>query len=446
MKASKENYFDFDYFRDEDEEDNININNINNNYYNQYNYNNIFQKIINQNNNNSLNTFHSYNSTSAGNINTTSNYSNFNSMNSLNINNPYQSFQNMNNDININKNFENVNKQYSSSDNNILKNNKMTKKKLLEKNSEELFEYIITQKGSRKAQNILNKMNEIDVDILLNKLIPNLNEIITDKYGNYFSKKLIQICTPPQRIKILKNMENDFIRISKDLYGTHPLQFLIETINMPEEKIIVLNYIINNELELSIDQRGTNVLKKFIISTKNEERNKLDENILNIIDKLIINQYGAIILISLIKHSKNKDIHKAIAEYISKKNPLYYIQHPYSNYVIQALLLFTNMEYCEDIIKAISNNYLALSLKKNSNNVVEIFIKCAKNSIIKKIFNDVLDKNNLECLINNNYGNYVLEKLIVKLNKEEKNMIINKLEESGIEEKLSNSIKFLLYK
>jgi hypothetical protein len=104
------------------------------------------------------------------------------------------------------------------------------------------------------------------------------------------------------------------------------------------------------------------------------------------------------------------------------------------------------MEYCEDIIKAISNNYLALSLKKNSNNVVEIFIKCAKNSIIKKIFNDVLDKNNLECLINNNYGNYVLEKLIVKLNKEEKNMIINKLEESGIEEKLSNSIKFLLYK
>ena len=446
MKASKENYFDFDYFRDEEEEDNININNINNNYYNQYN-DNIFQKIINQNNNNSLNTFHSYNSTSAGNINTTSNYSNFNSMNSFNINNPYQSFQNMNNDINMNINFENVNKQYSSSDNNIIINNKMTKKKLLEKNSENLFEYIITQKGSRKAQNLLNKMNEIDVENLLNKLIPNLSLIMTDKYGNYFSKKLIQICTFSQRIKILKNLDNNFIRISKDIYGTHPLQYLIELINMPEEKNIVLNYIINNELELSIDKRGTNVLKKFIISTKNEERNKLDENILNIIDKLIINQYGAIILICLIKNSKNKElIHKTIVEYISNNKPLFYIQHPYSNYVIQALLLYTNMEYCEDIIKTISNNYLALSLKKNSNNVVEVFIKCAKNSIIKKIFNDVLYKNNLECLINNNYGNYVLEKLIGKLNKEERNMIINKLEESRLKEKISNSIKFLLYK
>ena len=87
-----------------------------------------------------------------------------------------------------------------------------------------------------------------------------------------------------------------------------------------------------------------------------------------------------------------------------------------------------------------------MSLKKNSNNVVEVFIKCAKSSIIKKIFNDVLYKNNLEYLINNNYGNYVLEKLIGKLNKEERNMIINKLEESRLKEKISNSIKFLLYK
>ena len=435
MKASKEDYFDFDYFREEEDDDNINQKNINNNLYNQYN-NNIF--------NNSLNTFNSYNSTSAGNFNTISNYSNITSMNSLNINNQYQSFQNMNNNININ--FEN-NDQKFSSDNNIIINNKMTKKKLLEKNSENLFEYIITQKGSRKAQNLLNKMNEIDVENLLNKLIPNLSLIMTDKYGNYFSKKLIQICTFSQRIKILKNLDNNFIRISKDIYGTHPLQYLIELINMPEEKNIVLNYIINNELELSIDKRGTNVLKKFIISTKNEERNKLDENILNIIDKLIINQYGAIILICLIKNSKNKElIHKAIVEYISNNKPLFYIQHPYSNYVIQALLLYTNMEYCEDIIKTISNNYLALSLKKNSNNVVEVFIKCAKNSIIKKIFNDVLYKNNLECLINNNYGNYVLEKLIGKLNKEERNMIINKLEESRLKEKISNSIKFLLYK
>ena len=445
METQNEINFDYDYFREEEEdEDN---NNINNNFYNQQNNKNIFINSLSQNNINnnvSLNSFNSFNSTNTESIHAISAYSNFNLLDSLKPNYPCQSFQSMKN-INLNINFENVNKKFYS-DNNINVGNKMTKKKLLEKSPEKLYEYLTSQKGSRKAQNLINKMNEAEVDIILNKIFPNFSKIISDKYGNYFSKKLIHICLPSQRIKLLKNMENSFIKICKDIYGTHPLQCLIETINMPEEKNIVLNYIQNNELELSMDQRGTNVLKKFIISTKDEERIELNENILKIIDQLIINQYGAIILICLIKNTKNKDIHKKIAEYISNNNPLYYIQHPYSNYVVQALLLFTNLEFCEDIIKTIANNYLSLSLKKNSNNVVEQCIKCAKNSLIKKIFNDVLDKNNLECLINNSYGNYVLEKLIAKLNKEQKNLIINKLEKSGIKENISNSIKYLLLK
>jgi hypothetical protein len=115
---------------------------------------------------------------------------------------------------------------------------------------------------------------------------------------------------------------------------------------MPEEKNIVLNYIINNEYDLAIDQKGTNILKKFIICTKGEERTELNNNIIKIIDKLIINQHGSIILIFLIKNTKNKDIYKQIAQYISYNNPLYYVQHPYSNYVVQALLHFSDLEFC----------------------------------------------------------------------------------------------------
>jgi pumilio RNA-binding family len=269
---------------------------------------------------------------------------------------------------------------------------------------------------------------------------------MSDKYGNYFCKKLIQVCLPSQRIKILNNLGEDFINISKDSHGTHPLQFLIETINMPEEKNIVLNYIINNEYDLAIDQKGTNVLKKFIICTKGEERTELNNNIIKIIDKLIINQHGSIILIFLIKNTKNKDIYKQIAQYISYNNPLYYVQHPYSNYVVQALLHFSDLEFCEEIIKTVINNYLILSLKKNSNKVVEYCIKSGKSSVVKKIFNNVIEKNNLEYLINNCYGNYVLEKLITKLNRDEKHIVIKKLEELGMKEKIPNSIKNLLEK
>jgi hypothetical protein len=322
----------------------------------------------------------------------------------------------------------------------------MTKERLLEMSSENLFKYLTNQEGSRMGQNIINKMKENEVDILLNKIFPYLSDIFKDKYGNYFSKKLIQIIVPNQRIKLIKNLEKNFILLSKSLYGTHPIQFLVETINMFEEKNLILNYIINKTLELALDQRGNCVLKKFIISTKDEERKELNKNLIQNIDKLIFNQYGVIILVSLIKHSKDIFIHKQISDFIINNNPIYFIRHPYSNYVVQGLLIYTDLKLNEEIIKIITNNYLVLSLQKNSNKVVENCIKFGKRSIVKKIFKDLLEKNNLECLLNNYYGNFVLEKLIVKLTKEEKNMIIKKIEETGKIEEVNDAIINLLNK
>lgn len=215
---------------------------------------------------------------------------------------------------------------------------------------------------------------------------------------------------------------------------------------MFEEKNLILNYIINKTLELALDQRGNCVLKKFIISAKDEERKELNKNLIQNIDKLIFNQYGVIILVSLIKHSKDIFIHKQISDFIINNNPIYFIRHPYSNYVVQGLLIYTDLKLNEEIIKIITNNYLVLSLQKNSNKVVENCIKFGKKSIVKKIFKDLLEKNNLECLLNNYYGNFVLEKLIVKLTKEEKNIIIKKIEETGKIKEVNDVIINLLKK
>ena len=77
---------------------------------------------------------------------------------------------------------------------------------------------------------------------------------------------------------------------------------------------------------------------------------------------------------------------------------------------------------------------------------MENCIKYGRRSIVKKIFKDLLEKNNLECLLNNYYGNFVLEKLIVKLTKEEKNMIIKKIEETGKIKEVNDVIINLLNK
>ena len=423
---------------------NNNIFNNNNLYSNSFNNKSTFSSDIH---NTSLSSsFNSYLSTNQGN----NSFSPFNSMSSINTMSFPLSFQYKDN-LRINSINNNINNNNQSKSDNQIKinsnsNSKMTKERLLEMPSENLFIYLTNQEGSRQSQNIINKMKENEVDILLNKIFLYLSDIFKDKYGNYFSKKLIQIVVPNQRIKLIKNLENNFILLSKNLYGTHPIQFLVETINMFEEKNLILNYIINKTLELALDQRGNCVLKKFIISTKDEERKELNKNLIQNIDKLIFNQYGVIILVSLIKHSKDIFIHKQIKDFIINNNPIYFIRHPYSNYVVQGLLIYTDLKSNEEIIKIITNNYLVLSLQKNSNKVVENCIKFGKRTIVKKIFKDLLEKNNLECLLNNYYGNFVLEKLIVKLTKEEKNMVIKKIEETGKIEEVNDAIINLLNK
>ena len=291
----------------------------------------------------------------------------------------------------------------------------------------------------------LKKIKENEAEILIDKLKYYISDITIDKYGNYFSQKLIQVCVPSQRIKILKNINSRFVEISNNSFGTHPLQTLMEIINMSEEKKIVLSLIIGNELILSLDSKGTHVLQKFISNTIDEEREQLNKNIINLIEKLIVDPFGVCVLIKLVKHTKDKSITKRIANYVTDNGPLSFIQHPYANYAVQILINSTDLSYCENIIETIVNNYLSLSMQKFSSNVVENCIKYGDEVSVKKIYKAIIEQEKLESLLNNSYGNFVLEKLISRLNKEEKSKLIKKIEKLGKSKILTNTLRNLLY-
>ena len=335
------------------------------------------------------------------------------------------------------------------------KNNKKNKKekqdensiikKMLNMSDYSLSNFLKNQKDSRDAQNALTNMKEKEVDLLINKLKNFISDVTLDKYGNYFTQKLIQICVPSQRLKLIQNLEGHFIEIANNTFGTHPLQSLMEIINMPEEKKLILKYILGNETVLSFDVKGTHILQKYICNTKDEDRYELNINIINLIDKLIVDISGVCVLIKLIKHTKDKIILEKVAKYITTNEPLFFIQHPYANYAVQSLIMNPlALPYCEKIIETIVNNYLSLSMQKFSSNVVENCIKYADENSVKKIYNAIIDQEKIESLLNNNYGNYVLEKLIERINQEDKIKLAKKIEKYGKNKILSNCLKSII--
>ena len=413
--------------------------NINNNFMGLTNI-NINIPIINNNINNQINTLKSYHYNSSANFNNISQYY---------INNKCYSFNNSfcNNNFNI-KSSNKITKKFSEEEEKIFNKNSdsiISTKKLFNMPDYSLYNYILTQKGSREMQIALKKLKEKDIDMLLDKLKDRLSDISVNKYGNYFIRKLIQVCLPSHRIKILKYCGNNFVEICKNEFGTHPFQSLIEMINMPEEKELILFYILNNELILSLHSNGTYIIQKFISVTIDNERKKLNENLTNIVNKLIIDPFGVCVIMKLVKHSKDKLIHKKIADYITNNGALNFIQHPYANYAVQNLINSTDLSFCDNIIETIVDNYLSLSMQKFSSNVVENCIKYCDKKNVKKIYDSIVEDNKIESLLNNIYGNFVLEKLIMRLNKDEKIVFSKKIEKIGKTKELSNVIKKLLY-
>ena len=382
----------------------------------------------------------------------------FNLMNNYCMN---QMMMNLNNNIiinNINNNNINLNNtKIEKSENNIINNNSniknnnlnnnynMSLNSILLFNEQEFFSLITTQKGSRTIQNVILTSTEKEIDIILEKIKNKSSEIMIDKYGNYFFQKLIEKSTIKQREFILNSIKDNFIEIANNSFGTHPLQYLIEKITSKKEKEIILNSILGKELNLSLDSKGTYVLQKFISLTKDEERLLLNKNILNHISKLINDPFGVCVLIKLIKHTNDKYIKIKISKFISDNNPLSFIQHPYSNYVVQSLFNENDIIYCDYIIKVIIENFYVLSLKKFSSNVVENCLKFGNENIVYKIYkNIILSEDKIEVLLNNIYGNFVIEKLILRLNKEEKNNFLKVVQKIGKEKLLSNNIMKLI--
>lgn len=69
-----------------------------------------------------------------------------------------------------------------------------------------LWDYAKTQKGSRNLQKLLNKIEQEELDKILNECKNNFKDLMTNIYGNYFCQKLIQCCSSDQRMFILRNV------------------------------------------------------------------------------------------------------------------------------------------------------------------------------------------------------------------------------------------------
>ena len=358
----------------------------------------------------------------------------------------------LNNNQYVYKNDKSQSRRYNQTNKKLNKGNKTESNEVvfnslddlfkeLSKNNIPIVNFISTQKGSRDMQKLLYKLSPIDISSLIEKLSSSMTTIMEDKYGNYFCQKLIQNCSPEQRVEILKSVKDTFNEVSCHSFGTHSLQVLVEISNMENEQILLSQCIEQNMLSLSCNQRGTHIVQKFFSSCSNE---KLLQNIYKIalsnFKELVNNPHGVCVLIRILKNNHCLKEKEMIIEEIIK-NSLEIIQNPFGNYVVQSMLnehFEKEKENCMKILSIINENFFSLSMQKFSSNVVENSLRLNSIEVLKKNLTNVIVNGKINSMLKNTYGNFVIEKLIHRLTIKDKEEIKEIVESNGNDK--SNSV------
>ena len=471
----------------------INLNNMNNQYPMNIpqNYNNNINQMINNSNNNSINN---------GNMNNINqNFQQQNLMNSNlfnnNQNNPnpfvyYNSLNDINNSpviapkkFNSVKTLNNFSKKFALNSNNYDKQNsykkfpgspnKRRRSSLFQNETNktendirdfkrfcdglkceegikcELPNYICSQKGSRIMQKYLNKFPSDIKTLLILKIGKNLGKIMVDTYGNYFCQKMFQICSNEQRILILEYIQNEFIEISKSASGTHVIQAILGLISTEDEIKTVINCIKNHELELAYDNNGTHVLQKIISTIDEKYREDLNDILLerNNLRTLCLDSKGICVVKKLINSIKNEKYKNLIIDIIFD-NCSEISKNSYGNYVIQYIFEEWGLKFCDKIIQFCIENCDIFSVEiyssKIIDKIIDYLIKDNNIEYLKKIQDKMFSLNKIIGIYKNRFGKFLLIKLIKNINYEERNKIKEELNNNNINQKDKKNILKIL--
>ena len=239
------------------------------------------------------------------------------------------------------------------------------------KNSENDFEKLLKScSGSHYLQELAENISEEEIDLIFKKLSPKIKQIMCDSYGNYFLQKIIEKTNCIQRINLLNNIKDDFINISKDISGSHCIQNLIEKIDCNEEEEIIKSIVEKDLFDLSISQNSTHVIFKLINNINNPKKYYIIQFCINNFIQLCINLNGSTIIKKFISQINNYQIIKIIIK-MTEQNYVQIVENQFGNYVIQYIFQYFGFTNCKGIINNIIKDSIYFSLQKYASNVID---------------------------------------------------------------------------
>lgn len=288
-----------------------------------------------------------------------------------------------------------------------------------------LISQLKTYNGSLSFQNALIPLTESDINALLIRLCPHLIHLMCSHYGNYFIQKLFQKLNYNQRLLIFSLIKYYFLQLCTDNSGTYSIQALIDVIKTQEEEKILENLLKQNLLLLFNNENAYHIIQKLLIDFPEHKREYLTVFIMENIDKICTNEFGASCMVKFIIMNSNLNIRLKLIKAMEEK--LYILLSNKNGCSVLILLmekygftysLFIINEIKKNIIFFSTQNALTLTIVEKSIELLFKFDNSEFNNLTAAIFkNDKVVK----AMYQSDNGRKILFVILKRLNNEQKN-------------------------
>ena len=254
--------------------------------------------------------------------------------------------------------------------------------------SNNIYILLKDQCGCKFLQEKLDKDTINAICYFYPAILPNLLVLIKDSFANYFIQKICYYLDEDQIENILKIISPELFEICCNKYGSRTIQGIMNYMQTEKLRIFFFELIKPIFISLIYELNGIYIIYKFI--------NEFPE---------FLNQINNIIVDNCINIAKHKGGNSFLENYLIMIN--------YIN------------SFEQNIIDILINNCLNLIIDPKANYIIQFILTLGDNYIIESITNKIL--NDIALYSKNKYSNYVVEKLILISNNENRNKIINKL-------------------
>lgn len=258
-------------------------------------------------------------------------------------------------------------------------------------------------------------------DIIFGEIHPSLYELIIDPFGNYLVQKLVDYCSADDLDLMLETLQNNLFQISINQHGTRALQKVIDHMSTSHQLSVLMKGLKPYIIELIKDLNGNHVIQKILNKYPPDNCQFIYSSIIDDILVVATHKHGCCVLQKCLNHVNQAQLVAFSEEILRYSVFVVLINDQFGNYVLQYLILIDSISVNYNLYR----NFLKYGINdlcnlKFSSNVVEKLMKnCYQNEVKSLEFTDLkftiiasILGTDLNRLINDPYGNYVIQTLI----------------------------------